>query len=221
VLDSGELPIFHRFSERDEVDPRRLAAELVRDGVESLTEINARAEDMAGRYTALIERVWGGADEYVQELVSEMTWAKRGGRLPLEKRRVPRIRQRELVRWRAGGGPHDLQQVLEETLADRSLFPQALEPPEGIRWSDDATLAWWAFYRPDRTIVVNAVLDSPGTPAEVISLLVFHELLHHEQGLRGETLGHGPRFRRREAQHPDRDAADVFLDEFDERFARD
>lgn len=63
-------------------------------------------------------------------------------------------------------------------------------------------------YCPQRRLVrIHPVLDSPEVPTWFLESVLHHEYLHAaipgEVGADGRRLHHGPRFRRREREHPD------------------
>jgi len=53
-----------------------------------------------------------------------------------------------------------------------------------------------------KVVAVSSILDSPEVPDYVSEYVLYHELLHLEDGIRPDRRHHGPDFRERERLHP-------------------
>lgn len=53
-----------------------------------------------------------------------------------------------------------------------------------------------------KVVAVSSVLDSPEVPDYVAEYVLYHELLHLQDGIRPDRRHHGPEFREREHLHP-------------------
>jgi predicted metal-dependent hydrolase len=62
-----------------------------------------------------------------------------------------------------------------------------------------------------RVIAISSVMDSPFVPEFVTDYVLYHELLHMEDGLNFSGRYHGPAFRRRERQFPRWEEAEMKL----------
>jgi hypothetical protein len=105
------------------------------------------------------------------------------------------------------GAIYDLNELYKELLDNSDIMKK------GEFKSIDNVLFTWKKYKiggrqikfaethpTPRAITVNKQLDNPKTPREVMLYLLYHELLHIDQGI--FNAGHDPEFRRKEARYP-------------------
>jgi hypothetical protein len=218
ALEAGTLPVFHRFDERDAIDPERVAQRLLEQDL-PFGAVQEAIDAVVAQHPALVERVWGDATAYAEDVTGVLTRLSRGEPARPLIERVPAIVVPERRPLHFGLGIHDLRSLLEVVAADRQLFPGGIDLPDEIVWTKDERGAWGLYLPgPPSRIVINTELDTDETDERVLTFLIYHELLHHEQWLEGRPFGHGRDFKAREAQHPDRVESDAFLDTFRERF---
>lgn len=100
----------------------------------------------------------------------------------------------------ATGRHYDLQETY------RSLVARGLVPP-----SDDASLNWTVSGNRMRVgycsvlmrvVAISSLLDNEKVPSYVHEYVLYHELLHLEDGLSIDGRHHTPDFKRRERKHP-------------------
>jgi predicted metal-dependent hydrolase len=169
-----------------------LFAEAPDDVVEALAAW-LRSGRRARRACALL-------DEWIAEL---------GERLSRMPRKAPRIRTR--------GTHHDLQDLLDELLAEE--FDERSLPPgrvPAVTWGRRSgararhTLQLGSYEHERALIRIHPVLDQEAVPRFFVRYVLFHELLHAAQhvdtGVARERH-HGRAFRSRERRYPDYDAA--------------
>jgi len=109
------------------------------------------------------------------------------------------------------GREHDLQDLY------RSLVRQRLVSP---RLADGAVFSWTA--KPNRikvgycstlmkVIAISSIMDDPSVPEFVSEYVLYHELLHLEDGLCPGNRHHGKAFQMREELHPKAAEAEAWL----------
>lgn len=231
VAAEGAMPRFLRLDNRDSVDPRRIARQLVK--------ADARREEreaaIATAYEtnpAIVDAYYGGPDGLRREVLKQFVRLEAGDPESFDELRVPTVRGPDRVDHRFGVGAHNLDAILERVRIDATLFNQPLPAPMGgIAWTKRALGSLWADYRwsddePPK-IRVNVLLDSPDVDEQIIEFLVYHELLHHQDYVEKKTdprknaiySPHDRDFREREARHPALLKANAWIDTFHERLA--
>lgn len=149
-----------------------------------------------------------------------------------EERRIRSLIFAEVQEWAFGDGGIDLAAIQDDLLADLALFPNGLRLPRSRSSWSGRPMRTWAEYDPQTEhIEVTVILNSShlnGLPdgLEALMLLVFNELLHHEQQVERllpedatNAMAHDDASHRREHSSPNFARLDAFLDDFMRQFA--
>lgn len=113
----------------------------------------------------------------------------------------------------ARGVVHDLTLMFQEL--NRRFFNGSLTA-RGLAWTVRSAFCRTGYYKKETgEIFLSAALDAEDVPRFVVEFVLFHEMLHLEQDLRGElTPGrrvHTKRFREEERRFPNHAEAEAFL----------
>jgi hypothetical protein len=221
----GEIPVLKQSSAT--IGPRVAANAVLRAG--PLTD-EQRADIIMRHYVCSINRAVFPSIEHFEDAVNQ--------ELRQLRRAVPRLEAESPIR----AGEVDasalpvlpradrvLKPILEETIARaRGLLPpdlgELLHRPPRVAWTKRFSQSTWAHWSLQLTgpakgtaiIRVNRVLQTPAqhVPDEMLSYLLYHELLHHV--LPGQ--GHDAEFRYFEALWPDAARWDCEFDTLHERW---
>jgi len=112
----------------------------------------------------------------------------------------------------AKGRVHDLDQLFDQLNA--RYFDGALERPK-LDWRASASRRnFGAYVASYDLVVIDMRLDREDVPEEIVSCVLYHELLHKKHGVTvsgGRRSSHSAAFRRDEARHPAFLRAEAFL----------
>lgn len=230
VLRTRTMPAYVRLDVRDALDPRTVAKGIVDSGGRDFDDLSQGTRKAYEAHASVVDRVWGGPDQFGHDVREEWVRILEGRPVPLEERRirVPLVPAQET--WSYGDGDFDLPEFMRQLMDDRERFPAVLpRAPRSVRWSQ-TPMRHWAIYRhDDESITLNILVNSRGLEGpELVRLLLFHELLHHEQKVllgqppdAPESVVHGHAFYAREHSYPDFARLDAFMDDFHRRFRYD
>lgn len=110
------------------------------------------------------------------------------------------------------GSTYDLETIFKRV--NETYFEGALAKPH-LSWSRAFTHRKFGHYEPSRDrIVLSRTLDNPQVPSYVLEFVMYHELLHKQQGAtwtKERRMVHTPEFRHQECQFKAYHQAHAFL----------
>lgn len=213
------LPPFHSLEDRDKLEPSTLAKQIVDGGLGTPTERRDHVAAAAAAAPDLVNELFGGLNSFVEEVLTLVARHEAHRVWPVNVESAPVLEPEQLEALDYGHGVVDLENLLELVCRDEKLFPGKLPLPiGGIAWASRPARSSWATYLGGERIRLNPLLDREDTPRAVLNFLVFHELLHHDNHLKGLGGGHGGVFRQRERLHPDYADANQWLDTWQDHF---
>jgi len=113
------------------------------------------------------------------------------------------------------GSYHNLNEIFDAL--NNTWFEGKLQS-NGLYWTPRDSKRRTGYYKTQsREIFISRNFDSPDVPAFVVEFVMYHEMLHMEQGddlLHKGKRAHDSEFRRREQLHPKYSQADKFLQKF-------
>lgn len=198
IQQTGEMPSYFSFEQRDLLDPRAIGLDMQEryeeeaqqlDYLKSVYDQRPILQQLYKHFFAFKRTVLDALKEWKDEEIF----------------RLDEREQYEIVE-----GQHSLEELLAEVLG---MFPGlSAQRLTAIHWSKRVVKSWFALCKKDPTgqyyqILVNRLLSSPRIEREVIKYLIFHELLH----VNGHWQ-HSERFRGMEWQYPDAARLDGILD---------
>ncbi len=114
----------------------------------------------------------------------------------------------------ARGRHFDLDAVF--TRVNRNHFANAMPRPRRLIWSSRLTTRIMGYYQArSDTVMLSRTLDDASVPERVVDLVMYHELLHKQLGVRvsnGRRQVHFAEFRQAEQRFPDFDAVNAELE---------
>lgn len=197
INDTGEMPEYYSFEERDRFDPSSIAKIMLNYSterskqelwLEELYKNNSILEDIYRYFFAFKKTVF--------DTLKEKTDTKL-------------IAEDERQEYNIIPDYFNLNDLLKEVL---EMYPKlTTNGLVMVAWSNDIVRDWFGLCvkYPDGTyqIRINKVLSSPSIDKEIIKYLLFHELLHQNG-----YWDHDDEFRSREWQYPDSAELDSDLD---------
>ncbi|HEY9828084.1 MAG TPA: hypothetical protein V6D19_21815 [Stenomitos sp.] len=112
------------------------------------------------------------------------------------------------------GSTYDLETIFN--CVNETYFGGALSKPR-LSWSRAFTHRKFGHYEPSRDrIVLSRTLDNPQVPSYVLEFVMYHELLHKQQGAtwtKERRMVHTPEFRQQECQFKAYQQAHAFLNQ--------
>ena len=113
----------------------------------------------------------------------------------------------------ARGRHYDLDAVFVRVNGDH--FANAMPRPRRLIWSSRITTRIMGYYQArSDTVMLSRTLDNTDVPQRVVDLVMYHELLHKQLGVRlsnGRRQAHFAEFRQAERRFPDFDAVNAEL----------
>jgi superfamily II DNA or RNA helicase len=107
----------------------------------------------------------------------------------------PSNQAKELPGWPAGHKGYALPGIWDQVVSRPGHFPCGVPHVASLAFTSRRLASYWGIYRySDRSIRLNAALNSPGVPLFVVEFVLYHEALHADM----PSAGHGPEFRSRE-----------------------
>lgn len=197
INDTGEMPEYYSFEERDRFDPSSIA-KIMLDYSTDRTKQELWLEELYKNNSILedIYRYFFAFKKTVFDTLKEKTDTKL-------------IAEDERQEYNIIPDYFNLNDLLKEVL---EMYPKLTT--NGLvmmAWSNDIVRDWFGLCvkYPDGTyqIRINKVLSSPSIDKEIIKYLLFHELLHQNG-----YWDHDDEFRSREWQYPDSAELDSDLD---------
>lgn len=197
INDTGEMPEYYSFEERDRFDPSSIAKIMLNYSterskqelwLEELYKNNSILEDIYRYFFAFKKTVF--------DTLKEKTDTKL-------------IAEDDRQEYNIIPDYFNLNDLLKEVL---EMYPKlTTNGLVMVAWSNDIVRDWFGLCvkYPDGTyqIRINKVLSSPSIDKEIIKYLLFHELLHQNG-----YWDHDDEFRSREWQYPDSAELDSDLD---------
>jgi hypothetical protein len=114
----------------------------------------------------------------------------------------------------AQGQHYDLDAVF--TRVNRNLFDGTVSRPRRLIWSSRITTHLMGYYQArSDTVMLSKTLDDAHVPQAVLDLVMYHELLHKQLGVRmsnGRRQVHFPEFRQAERRFPNFDEVNAALE---------
>ncbi|NJM40575.1 MAG: hypothetical protein HC853_07300 [Anaerolineae bacterium] len=115
----------------------------------------------------------------------------------------------------AQGQHYDLDAVFARV--NREHFGGVVSRPRRLIWSNRITTHLMGYYQTrSDTVMLSKTLDDSRVPHRVLDLVMYHELLHKQLGVRmsnGRRQIHFPEFRQAERRFPDFDEVNALLEE--------
>ena len=197
INDTGEMPEYYSFEERDRFDPSSIA-KIMLDYSTDRTKQELWLEELYKNNSILedIYRYFFAFKKTVFDTLKEKTDTKL-------------IAEDERQEYNIIPDYFNLNDLLKEVL---EMYPKlTTNGLVMVAWSNDIVRDWFGLCvkYPDGTyqIRINKVLSSPSIDKEIIKYLLFHELLHQNG-----YWDHDDEFRSREWQYPDSAELDSDLD---------
>jgi hypothetical protein len=130
------------------------------------------------------------------------------------KRATIRPRERRLALVQPQGQHHDLNALLAKIVAEHFVGAEGVQITWGRRTQGPRagrrSIKLGSYSIKEQLIRIHPVLDDGWVPALFVEYIIFHELVHHELGVRtraGRRNFHDEEFRRRERSFPGHAAA--------------
>jgi hypothetical protein len=121
----------------------------------------------------------------------------------------------------ARGSHYDLDAVFARV--NRDHFANAMPRPRRLIWSSRLTTRIMGYYQVHSdTVMLSRTLDDATVPERVVDLVMYHELLHKQLGVRvstGRRQAHFAEFRQAERRFPNFDAVNAELETIARRAA--
>ena len=197
INDTGEMPEYYSFEERDRFDPSSIAKIMLNYSTERSKQ-ELWLEELYNNNSILedIYRYFFAFKKTVFDTLKEKTDTKL-------------IAEDERQEYNIIPDYFNLNDLLKEVL---EMYPKlTTNGLVMVAWSNDIVRDWFGLCvkYPDGTyqIRINKVLSSPSIDKEIIKYLLFHELLHQNG-----YWDHDDEFRSREWQYPDSAELDSDLD---------
>lgn len=197
-----EFPEFHKFEEREVIEPYKIAMEIKEHDL-SYSEIIKKISDICNHNKQLIESLYGSEDHYRERITDCMLYPH--GIVPIGTI----IEEVEKAEYKFSEEPLEetIDELLDEVIKEQShLLPNDFVRPD-IYWTDVPKASYFGvFYHDYNVININSLLNSKSIPREVVKYIIYHECLH--QGI----SGHPAEFRELEHQYPNFQEYEHFLD---------
>jgi superfamily II DNA or RNA helicase len=168
----------YTFEEKAEFDPRNIAKDIVD---RNMTMQNEQAH---------LQAIWASKPacrsvyrEDFQAFLEDVSREKIGLVSPTKPEvasEIEKIVPKNAPRaWPEEQPGYSLVTLRQGVLSVRRHFPNGPPTVGDLKWSKRASRTLWGFFRDeDKSITINAVLNSPDVPVFVLEFLMFHEMLH-------------------------------------------
>jgi|JI10StandDraft_1071094.scaffolds.fasta_scaffold33260_3 superfamily II DNA or RNA helicase len=209
ALANGIKPEYFDFKQKEEFNPHKLANEMIHEDM----TMSARRDYLKQAFeNPIVKHIYRGDYEKFKQTVDRAETSLQSTKSEMLEEQIIEIeRDRVKLRpWAKADESHDLKRILAGLQESKALFPKGAPAVRKVSWTDRFVSSFWGMARPDGTLLINQILNSPDVPVEVLECLVFHELLHYELPYEG----HSAEFRRREREHPALTRTNEFLDSF-------
>lgn len=202
LRNEGRFPVYHRFAERDAIDPYLLSQEY-RSGKRQFTNVDADLAELSEKYGPVIQSIFGDMEAYRRRLSDYLF-------LPNGVRPLGTVTEEvEKAHYKLSETPlaQSIDELLDEVIAEQgaNFFQPFVRP--AIYWTDKNYGSYFGIYYHDSNeIRINRLLNSETVPVEVVKFVIYHECLHQE------FAGHPHSFRKKEHLYPGFQEWENFLD---------
>ena len=198
----NKFPKLQTFTERDKIDPYKMALDFNEKDL-SMRATRNRISEIYKENRQLIDNLYGSHEYYERCIIDFMMYPD--GVVPFGT--IIEEVEKEFYKLDVEHFGESLDKILDEVIEENSttLGKNFIRPT--ISWTDKEYKRYFAVYfRNTNHIKVNRVLDSKTISRDVIKFLIYHECLHQL------IENHNREFRNLEHLYPNFDEYENFLD---------
>ncbi len=209
LYETGEMPLFYTFKQRDEVDAKRIAKNLIEQDLKR-SEEEYRLKELFDT-TPIIKELYKTFYVFKQSVRDSIEKISDGDSIEPQIVSIDDRAEFNII-----DDYFNLEELYNEVV--EKWFPNGVKPE--IRWSNKPLRSRYGLCTKHDdgsfVIAINRLLCSPDVSPEVVKYLLYHELLHANG-----FWNHNEAFRTAEWEYPNSDELDGFIDELFLRYKID